>query len=50
MLPEWKKIKSILKILIDKLTDKRPLGKLGVDGRPILESMLRKLVSIRELD
>ena len=35
-------IRSVFKILTGKPTGKRPLGRLGVDGRTILEWTLKR--------
>ena len=39
--------RSVFKVLISKPTGKRPLGRLGVHVRTILEWILKKWVSIR---
>jgi hypothetical protein len=36
------KIRNAYKILVGKFSDKRPLGRPGVDGRIISEYVLRK--------
>ena len=42
-------VRSAFKILTGKPTGKRPLGRLGVDGRTILEWTLKRWVFMRRI-